>query len=1154
MSNNWNVVKPACCARWLVLPTVYSDALSYGEQLDKFCYLLNQVIQNNNILPDFIADMIKEYINSGAIGEVVRDILADYILNVKYPPEGITPAVGDGSADDTEAIQGCIDYAAANGGVVYFPYGAYLTQPLTMKNGVSLFGFDRYATRIVLKGGATKPLINGNVENISLINLTLDGNSSIQVNDINTVTLLASNVLMNNLILKDGYNLLVYNGAGGHLQINNVVFDGAVEKNALLSGNANVFMSNVIFNRLSAVGGICVIDIQTDNGYFEFKSVAECDKCMNVSGNGNKIVGVVENANTPFENTGEKNNIDIAGIEKTEYYSSNVDSTIEGEYNTTVEKSVGINVNGAYSENVSGVFTSVRNDTESKLVTGNSEEQYKDTKKITVEKQLTVNANSVNETVETSKTLITNEYDETVNGNKTVNANSYDEIITGAKTEKSQTHVETVSEEKTVNAGAYTENVTGNKILNADVLNVIVKGDKTEQSDNSSETVNNAKTFSSNDYTENINNTRSVNVDGVNNEKSAASIETVTGNKTVTANNYTENVTKSKTVNVNDLIINSINPIQYKTPTPGNYFDTIPFKDADKTYNVLVENANTPNIGESGGTFGTVSITTIKQANLGYNDDQLLDAAIEQAKTMTPPGKILWDGSDIHFTSSHDLSNVSGVDFNGSKIYMPSTDMDILFVNPKDSVNKSVAATSFSQFGTTDETLFNKYFAMNSSNDGANSMLLGTRPGQGSSAELLYICAGFITDGEGKFINECAYYLPSSGDIPLYNIHEIPQHRFEIGNCELIFDDEVPTFLIVNRSNTLVHDIKISGSINPQQYRTGAISFGRCCMIEIARITGNNPVLQPTSGYLISMFNGCSNVYVHDCILYDGQSKSWGCFGTNCLTNAIFERCITNRFDVHYFSWGYLHIVDCTCNFITYSAGVGEILISNVNFIGYSGIQGFVNFRSDSPGYFNGNLIIDNCTCEVPEGVDSIYFLREYDYYATPSNRVNTGPNTARGMRIIRNSNIVGVRRLMDLGTVNNYTLDIRYMVDRVYFKNNFDGFYANNYDHKFSELIIANSHLDCPNLSNLPVTGTKIINSVIENLKLINQGILQIVGCVINELYNDRLTRDSNAKALMVGSIVPHSIVVSNLATYSFWGNTTDDYTNMSVVNANTN
>ena len=61
MSLNWSNVKPSCCAKWLVLPTVYSDALSYGEQLDKFCFQLNQLIENNNILPDFISEMIKEF-------------------------------------------------------------------------------------------------------------------------------------------------------------------------------------------------------------------------------------------------------------------------------------------------------------------------------------------------------------------------------------------------------------------------------------------------------------------------------------------------------------------------------------------------------------------------------------------------------------------------------------------------------------------------------------------------------------------------------------------------------------------------------------------------------------------------------------------------------------------------------------------------------------------------------------------------------------------------------------------------------------------------------------------------------------------------------------------------------------------------------------
>ena len=393
MSESWNNVKTVCCKPWLVLPTVYSDALSYSEQLDKFCYSLNKLIENNNILPDFIADKIKEYISSGAIGEVVQEILANYILNVKYPPKGVTPAVGDGSADDTEAIQGCIDYATKNGGVVYFPYGSYLTQPLTMKNGVSLFGFDRYSTKVVLKGGATKALLNGNGNNLSVCNLTLDGNNGIQVNDVNVVDMTGSNLMFNDLVIKDGYKLFNFVG-DGHLQLSNIVFGNAVENCFSVDGNVIVQTNNLLFTALSKVGGVSVVDIRANGGNYEFNSVAKCDTCMLISGNDNKVNALIGGASEDYVDTGEHNNVEIVGHSQKKYYSGNVKKDANNS-ETTLQGTRSLHVVGASTFAVDGNSTESVDGNKSEIVTGVTTETYKNTKTVNL---TTEEKNAVNKT------------------------------------------------------------------------------------------------------------------------------------------------------------------------------------------------------------------------------------------------------------------------------------------------------------------------------------------------------------------------------------------------------------------------------------------------------------------------------------------------------------------------------------------------------------------------------------------------------------------------------------------------------------------------------------------------------------------------------------------------------------------------------------
>lgn len=342
MGDKWNYVKPGCCNNWLVLPTVYSDALSYKEQLDKFCYQLNKLIANNNILPDFINELIKEYINSGAIGEVVKDILAGYVLNVKYPPEGITPAVGDGSADDTEAIQGCIDYAYNNGGMsIYFPSGSYLTQPLTLRNKATLFGQDRYTTRLVMKGGATKAMFTGDIDELTLTGLGFDGNMDIQVNDVSLFTISVNSAIIANCLLTGGYELLNIS-VNDNLQLSDVIFNSAVENALVLKGSGIVQGNNLVFKSVSALVGKNFVVMDVSN------SILEQLKCYGASPNAVLI-------------NGDNNVVNMWNEQSLKAYTDNgTNNTVEVYTHSEQEKLTGsktTNVGGNLTETVAGVFT-----------------------------------------------------------------------------------------------------------------------------------------------------------------------------------------------------------------------------------------------------------------------------------------------------------------------------------------------------------------------------------------------------------------------------------------------------------------------------------------------------------------------------------------------------------------------------------------------------------------------------------------------------------------------------------------------------------------------------------------------------------------------------------------------------------------------------
>ena len=432
--NNFTEVKPLCYWVQHVLPLVYDDSLSYMELLARVTKRLNELIENNNKLPDYIMELIKEYISSGEIEKVLAEVLANYMLNVKFPPAGLTPATGDGSTDDTEAIQGCIDYAFNNRGMsVYFPSGSYLTQPLTLRNKATLFGQDRYTTRLVMKGGATTAMFTGDVDELTLSGLGFDGNMDIQVNNVNLFTISVNSAIISNCLLTDGYDLLNIT-VNNDLQLNNLLFRHAVENALVLKGNGLVQGENLIFKSVSTLIGknFIVMDVS--------KSILEQVKCYGASPNGVLINGnnnVVkmwnEQSLTPFVDNGINNSVTVYTDSEVKKLTGSKTTIIGGNVTETITGNKGVTshditetANGDRTENTTGI----RNETTG----GNASESITGDKNVTAK-------NSI----------------ETLTENKTVNAVKSTESLTGDKTVTAANSIETIQGDKTITAGDISE-------------------------------------------------------------------------------------------------------------------------------------------------------------------------------------------------------------------------------------------------------------------------------------------------------------------------------------------------------------------------------------------------------------------------------------------------------------------------------------------------------------------------------------------------------------------------------------------------------------------------------------------------------------------------------------------------------------------------
>lgn len=284
---------PLCVWVQRILPLVYDDSLSYYEVLAKVVEKINILINNNNNIPAYVKQVFNEFIESGQLEILVKQIIdrQDIVVNVKYPPEGVTAALGDGATNDTAAFNSCIAYGVKNGIPVYIPAGTYMLDAITINGNVQIFGTPKTDLYLNVKpeAGAMFTIEGGNV---GFFNLTAYGQHSKQPGDttflyVNDQT---ANVEVRNLTVsqfKRGFELIgtksfkadscifVNNGMNAittssnayKVTIDNCHFEGLTERNAttyIISNSNGLRLMNAEFLAGASIG----IDYGNSSGVF----------------------------------------------------------------------------------------------------------------------------------------------------------------------------------------------------------------------------------------------------------------------------------------------------------------------------------------------------------------------------------------------------------------------------------------------------------------------------------------------------------------------------------------------------------------------------------------------------------------------------------------------------------------------------------------------------------------------------------------------------------------------------------------------------------------------------------------------------------------------------------------------------------------------
>lgn len=322
-----------------VLPLVYDDSISYYEVLCKMSEYLNQVINNVNALPDLIDDKIKEYISSGEIENVLNEMLQNYFpIDVKNPPADLAAAVGDGTTDDTSALQNIINYAAEHNLPMIFPAGVYRVITLTIAEEAHFLGVGNPT---IFKLNNTEDALINVEGSFTAFGMSFNANIAGVITPVDAIAGTCDNISLSNCSVTgciSGVDAFV----SGIMQIEGCKFSNYTDYAVHAEGTGRLFVDGMEVENVANSGAMRFIRIDTSNSIIDkLTSLASVPVGIEITGNNNTINAAIPNCGNPITDGGENNSYNIAGKVKklsTENYTENV--TAESVENVGTKKEI----------------------------------------------------------------------------------------------------------------------------------------------------------------------------------------------------------------------------------------------------------------------------------------------------------------------------------------------------------------------------------------------------------------------------------------------------------------------------------------------------------------------------------------------------------------------------------------------------------------------------------------------------------------------------------------------------------------------------------------------------------------------------------------------------------------------------------------------